>query len=307
MALEGRRNVFARSTAEGAASLRAMGAREPDQAVRNPDYLAERFIAPGPYLTSLAKLPVLWRANRELTERLFPGLYWYEIARVKHMDAVLMDEIERGIEQLVVLGAGFDSRAYRFERELSGVRVFEVDHPVTAAMKRARLEDMYGARPAHVTYVEVDFEVEDWARRLLDAGYDHGQPSLFIWCGVSMYIPQEAVAGVLAFVGSSSSPGTSIVFDHISREMAEGREALVANGRGPAMVRRLVAQMGEPYRFGVSQPNTPAFVECFGLRLESDLDTQDLAQRYLTDSRGRMRGDPREGGVAIAHARVRRD
>jgi methyltransferase (TIGR00027 family) len=185
---------------------------------------------------------------------------------------------------------------------LTGVRVFEVDHPTTAAMKRDRLEAMFGSIPSRVTYVQVDFETEDWAGRLTDAGYDGSKPTLFVWCGVSMYIPKEAVAGVLRFVGSSSSPGTSIVFDHISREMAEGTADSAESLKGG----RMVSRIGEPYRFGVSQGDTAEFVARFGLRLESDLGTRELARRYVIDRNGRppFRSRPREGGVAIAHART---
>jgi methyltransferase (TIGR00027 family) len=169
-------------------------------------------------------------------------------------------------------------------------------------MKRERLEAIFGSVPSHVTYVQVDFETEDWTARLPAAGYDAAKPTLFIWCGVSMYIPEEAVAGVLGFVGSNRSAGTSIVFDHISREMAEGTVESEDSRKGE----RMVSRIGEPYRFGVSLGDTAEFVARFGLKLESDVGTTELARRYLIDRNGRppFRSRPREGGVAIAHARV---
>src|SRR5688500_18591880 len=131
---------IASSTAEGACALRAAGTTLSDPEVRNPDYLAEKFISPGIKLSALAKVPLLRRALPALTERILPGGFWFETARTHHMDGVLRNEVAAGATQVVILGAGLDSRAYRFHDELPGVRWFEVDHPVTAAVKRKRLD-----------------------------------------------------------------------------------------------------------------------------------------------------------------------
>ena len=87
---------LAASTAEGAAALRAAGARERDRRVRGPDRLAERLVPGGLRLTALVKVPLLRAAAPRLAERIMPGSYWYEIARVRHMDALLRTELEAG-------------------------------------------------------------------------------------------------------------------------------------------------------------------------------------------------------------------
>ncbi|MGA2927279.1 MAG: class I SAM-dependent methyltransferase [Solirubrobacteraceae bacterium] len=89
-----------------------------------------------------------------------PGTSYYKLARGKHIDQVLSEELELGIEQLVILGAGFDTRAYRFEDRLSAVGVFELNQPVTAARKQARVRRVVGVLPHHVTYVCSDLERE---------------------------------------------------------------------------------------------------------------------------------------------------
>ena len=142
---------MARSTAEGACALRAAGTTLRDPEIRNPDYMAKDFIAPGLKVSALAKVPLLRRLSPRIIERILPGALWFELARTRHMDDVLLSEVADGATQVVLLGAGLDSRCYRLRDELGDAALFEVDHPVTAAVKAERLEAIFGeharARP----------------------------------------------------------------------------------------------------------------------------------------------------------------
>ncbi len=298
MALDQRsRTRLAESTAEGAAALRAASSREPDAAVRNPDYLAARFLAPRLSLTTFAKLPRSRRIVRAVAERRVPGSYWFEVARTRHMDDVVRGEVAAGVGQLVLLGAGYDSRAYRMP-ELEGVRVFEVDHPITSALKRKRLEAVFGSVPAHVAYVEVDFTRDDLGERLAAAGYDSGRPALFVLSGVAPYLPEEAVRETLGWVGRQA-PGSSILFDYLWSDAFDDPEPYY----GLRQLLRRVAAMGEELRSGIPRGRTREYLAELGLEVESDLGAQD-AERYLTASDGRVIGRP-YGFGGIAHARVR--
>jgi methyltransferase (TIGR00027 family) len=296
---DAQRSRMAASTAEGAASLRAGGAAEPDEAVRNPDHLAARFITPGLKLTALAKVPGLRRFVARVAERVIPGAYYYEIARVKYMDELLLGELERGISQLVVLGAGFDTRAYRFEDRLRGVRTYEVDHPVTARLKRERLVHIFGELPAHVEFVEIDFTTQELDERLAAHGYDPAEPTFFIWSGVVPYLTADAVDAVFAFIARQGSPLTSVVFDYVYREMLDGTRSYY----GAEELKRRVEKTGEPLLFGIPEGEIEAFLAKRGLTLESHHPRAELAERFLKKSDGELLGRPYEFG-GIAHARV---
>src|SRR5687768_15254227 len=149
---------MARSTAEGACALRAAGTTLRDPALRNPDYMAKDFIAPGLKLSAIVKVPLLRRLSPRILESVLPGAFWFELARTRFMDDVLLEEIRDGAIQVVLLGAGLDSRFYRLRDELGDASLFEVDHPVTAAVKAERLRAIFGAMPAHVRYVRVDLD-----------------------------------------------------------------------------------------------------------------------------------------------------
>lgn len=293
------RSPLAASTAEATAALRAGAAAEPDPALRGPDYLAGRFIPPAPRLTALAKAPGLRRLVPLLSERILPGAYFYELARTKLMDEVLIGEVKRGITQFVLLGAGYDSRPYRFADRLRAVSVFEVDHPVSSRRKRERVVRIFGAVPDHVSLVEVDFTSDDLAERLAAHGHDSAEPTLFNWSGVVPYLTEEAVDSVLTYVATHSSPLTSIVFDYIYSEMIEGtREYFGAKELGER-----TARTGEPLRFGIPEGEVEGFLRDRGLELVDHVPRDELPWRYLLGSDGRIRGRPYEFG-AIAHARM---
>jgi len=115
-------------TSELVAYARAAGCLEGDPGIRSPDYMAKDFLGPVLRFALLSGLPWVMKWSYE---KIVPGVYLYHLARVRAFDNILSDELSRGIKQVVVLGAGLDSRPYRFADRLSGVRVFEVDHPIT--------------------------------------------------------------------------------------------------------------------------------------------------------------------------------
>jgi methyltransferase (TIGR00027 family) len=294
---DARGSRLAASTAEGAAAIRAAGAIEPDAVLRGPDDLAVRFVVGGPRLTALVKVPGARRLAPWLIERLLPGAYWFEIARVQHMDALLRRELAAGARQLLLLGAGFDARAYRFAEQLAGVRTFELDHPVTASLKRARVARIFGELPRHVTYVDLDLESGELGRGLREAGWDDGLRSFVICSGVTAYLDIGGVDAVLAWLAGAAS-GSSIVFDYAFNEAVEGDDSF----HGVAQLRRHVARGGEPLRFGIPRREAARFLAERGLELESDVNPDELRRRYLVRGDGRLAGRP-YGFVAIAHAR----
>ncbi|MDX6698111.1 MAG: hypothetical protein QOE65_1508 [Solirubrobacteraceae bacterium] len=287
------------STAEGAAVLRAAGAAEPDPAVRNPDWMAARFVDWGPRLPALVKVPGARRLVPRIVERLLPGAYPFETARTRHMDDVLLAEVYGGVAQVVLLGAGYDSRPYRLAGRLRGARVFEVDLPELGAIKRAKVRRIVGEPPANVRYVEIDFTRDDLGERLAASGHDRDAATLYLWSGVAPYLPQEAVREVLGFVGSHGSPDTSIAFDYCFGEVVDGAE----ESYGSRELLARVESIGEPLRSGIPRGETAAFVGECGLRLESDLGPDDAVARHLTRSDGSLLGRP-YGFGGLAHARV---
>jgi methyltransferase (TIGR00027 family) len=278
-------------TAEGAAAVRALAHREPDPELRNPDYLAQRFLGLVLWLRSSFRplRPVtLWAV-----ERLVPGFYRFVIARTKLFDSVLLAELQNGVSQVVILGAGADSRSYRFEAELAGATVFEVDHPLTSAWKQRRVRQLFGALPAKVTYVGVDFDHESLAGALDTAGVRRDLRTLFLWEGVTPYLTAEAVDTTLSTVATFAS-GSSVVFDYFFAE------AFTDPAQFPTATKYFTytAKHGEPLTFGLPMHHVPEFLAARGLTLVHDARAAELSARFA-------QGDPRMLTFSpIAHARV---
>jgi methyltransferase (TIGR00027 family) len=162
-------------------------------------------------------------------------------ARQAFFDTVV-DRYLPGIAQFVILGAGFDTRAYRLPKD-GQVRSFEVDAPKTQAVKREML-DKAGIDTTGVTFVAADFEKEDWLARLVDAGFDPGQPALFLWEGVMIYLDREAVEATLRKIAGTAR-GSVVAFDYFTTEPLESQALYWRYGRA------MTKAAGEPLTFGI--------------------------------------------------------
>jgi methyltransferase (TIGR00027 family) len=143
------------------AAARAYGSHDPDPSVRNPDWLAEHLLGPEQLklLTGHPLENALAQDYREAgRDPQISGFAMLMIIRTRFIDDRLLHAVASGATQVVILGAGFDSRAYRLHERLAGLKIFEVDSPDTQAIKRQRVEAVLGCAPANVTYVPVGGE-----------------------------------------------------------------------------------------------------------------------------------------------------
>lgn len=145
-----------------------------------------------------------------LVEKKAPGIRGGILCRKRHIDEKLGAAWQNGIRQIVILGCGMDTRAYRIP-ELAAGRVYEIDLPETIAAKKPIVQRVLGALPAHVTFVPIDFDRQEPGSVLERHHYASDQPSFFIWEGVTQYITEAAVRRVLAFL-SQAQPGSQLVF-----------------------------------------------------------------------------------------------
>jgi methyltransferase (TIGR00027 family) len=178
-------------------------------------------------------------------------------ARVTFFDTVV-DRYLAEVSQFVILGAGFDTRAFRLPKE-TRVHSFEVDAPRTQALKREMLSKA-GLQEEGVTFVSADFEQQDWLSRLVESGFDPGKPALFLWEGVTMLLTQEAVEATLRKIASCAS-GSVVAFDYLTTEVLES-QALSSR-----LARAGLRAAGEPLKFGIE--STPPSSERLAALLRS--------------------------------------
>jgi methyltransferase (TIGR00027 family) len=274
-------------TAQGTAALRALESEKPPDQRICYDPLARRLISPGMYY--LSKMFAGY-GNRKA-----PGLAEFLTCRARFIDDYLQACLQSGIQQLVILGAGLDSRAYRF-KQLAEVKVFEVDQPAIQQEKIKRLRKIYGNIPDHLTFVPVDFNRDSLAA-LFDHGYKVDAITLFIWEGVTYYITAKAVDSTLAFVQSNSAVGSSIIFDYVFTSALTA-----ARKRGEiTRMQRYSRFTGEPLVFGIDEGSIDRFLSQRGFSQIVNIGMAGLRAAYLT---GKNRNRPLSPIYAIVHAKV---
>jgi methyltransferase (TIGR00027 family) len=132
--------------------------------------------------------------------------------RTATIDSAARDAIHAGATQLVIVGAGYDGRAWRLP-ELAGVKVFEVDHPATQMNKRKHVAELPPAI-GNVTFVPMNFETESLDAVLDRAGHDRSSPTCWIWEGVVMYLTRDAMLATLAGIAARSAPGSTLIVNY---------------------------------------------------------------------------------------------
>lgn len=183
-------------------------------------------------------------------------------ARIGFFDAVV-DQYLPEVAQFVILGAGFDTRDYRLPAD-TRARVFEVDSAKTQMIKRETLKKA-GIDSSGVTFVPADFEQQDWFAGLTAAGFDPGEPTLFLWEGVTMYLDRAAVEDTLHTI-ASTAPGSVVAFDYFTTEALESPTLYWRYGRATTKA------AGEVLKFGVdstppSRERLAELLRCCGLAL----------------------------------------
>ena len=195
-------------------------------------------------------------------------------------------ELERRPGQLVILGAGYDSRCHRMELPTNVAR-FEVDAAGTQARKRALLDEIGGV-PEETRFVTCDFSRESWRDRLATEGFDPAIPTCLVWEGVTMYIEEAAVRQTLAEV-KALPPGSIIGFDVVDADW----------GLSPK-IQKMMRRSGEPWLFGLKAGQERAWVEEQGLAVLDELRYEELLARYMPeDARGRTLGACGEFGCFL--------
>jgi methyltransferase (TIGR00027 family) len=203
------------------------------------------------------------------------GLYGVQICRTRFIDEVVQASLSKGIGQLVILGAGFDTRPYRLPG-VERVKVLELDLPAVQAEKRKKLLSHFAGLPKNVTFLPIDFANQSVEAVLAGTSFDPSNPAVFVWEGVSQYLSEESVRRTLAFVGKSAL-GSVLVFTYVLKSIIEGRSGIPGADR----LMDVVAKNGAAWVFGLEPSNVASFLAPYHLDLIADVGNADYQRRYL--------------------------
>lgn len=198
------------------------------------------------------------------------------LSRSRYAEERLMEAIDAGTGQYVILGAGYDTFAYRHPALMNRIRVFEVDHPATQAAKRDRIAALGWDIPPSLTLVPVDFSCGGLAEALTGAGYDPGRPVFVSWLGVTYYLTREEILGTLRAIASVALPGSGIAFDYPDDHFFDAD--------APRRVRCTAAMAqgtGEPMRTALSAAELTEILSQAGFYLKEHLTPADIDVRHF--------------------------
>ena len=193
------------------------------------DPWARRILPPsGRFAASLARFAPARRVFVAVTERRIRGGWANFLSRKRYVDDQLVDAVAKGIDAVVILGAGYDTRAYRLP-ELAAIPVCEVDLPGNIARKAAALRRCFGRVPPGVRLLAVDFETDSLAERLDREGFGPDKRIFYIWEGVTPYLTEPAVRKTMSHL-AYAAPGSRLVFTFIRKDFLDGEEMYGARG-----------------------------------------------------------------------------
>lgn len=259
-------------TALGAAIMRLIEQYQPAEKRLFDDPVVKYLV--GGSIQVFMQLSSMRRLTLQQSDVITKGIYGVQICRTRYIDEAVLAALAQGVDQIVILGAGLDTRAYR----LPGIdqsKVYEVDLPQAQAAKKKKIEQRFGNLPGHVRYVPIDFDKQSLEAVLAQNSFDREKPTLYIWEGVTQYITGEAVRRTLEFVGRSA-PESSIVFTYVLKSIIEGRSSIPGAER---MMDRVSEQA--PWIFGLEPSEIQSYLAGFHLSLIEDVGSAEYRARYL--------------------------
>ena len=270
------------STGYGPATMRAMEHLLPEDKRLFEDPYSEKFLPPFyefpfyKFFLILMRSPGILNFFIKIREKLTPGVIGGLICRTRYIDDAFNDAIKEGFETVVNLGAGVDTRAFRIP-SIENIKYYELDFPELQKIKRAYINKNIGELPSNFSLVPIDFNSQDIGEELKKAGYDLSSETLFIWEGVTQYIPREAVDNTLRYVARAAA-GSRIVFTYVLKSFIDGSH--IPDGLNS--LHKLVLKKKKPLWFcGFEPAEMRDYLSKYSLCPIEDIGHEEYLERYL--------------------------
>jgi methyltransferase (TIGR00027 family) len=261
-------------TAMATAFMRALASHDEREEVKGADYLAEVFLTEDQ--RAILKDPKV--RQWVMKNKIDPGAYEFMIVRTAFFDYAVQQALRTSVPQIVFLGAGYDTRPYRFKDLIQDTRIFELDAQPTQQRKKEILHQASVPIPEQVVFVPINFETDNLKDAMLGAGFSRDRKALFVWEGVTYYLSAKVVDSTLSFIRLNSPPGSSICFDYASLSP----EALNNGGVKKIRERMKSRYSAEPTRFGITQGKLASFLSERGYDIVEHLTANEMQGKYLT-------------------------
>jgi len=272
------KSTAASKTAQYMALFRALETRRPKNKRLFTDSFAVSFLDKNLQLaTKLTALPFGEKLVQRIIYNKIPGAFSSGIARTKYIDDLLEKSVKAGVKQVIILGAGFDTRALRLPF-LQNVPVIEIDHPNTSRMKTSKVQERLGKLPAHVRYFQIDFNKQSIHELAAQQNIDFSIPTTIIWEGVTNYLSAEAIDTTFAFVKKFTA-GSYIIFTYVHKEVLDkpssfyGAEKLLSD----------LDALEEKWTFGFYPQELQNYLSQYNIQLLEDAGAAEYRSMYMPE------------------------
>lgn len=281
------------STAEATAAVRAWHLRNHLPVIFDDPYALE--FTSRPWRVICQNKLLTWLIFERILKRLQPVAAEI-ICRARYTEDKLETAIQNGVTQYVLLGAGFDSFALRRPDLADRVQIYEVDHPLSQAVKKQRLFNIDNHLPSNVEFVPINFEKETLEDGLNASGFNRQQPAFFSWLGVVQYLPRSSVFTTLESLASLACTGSELVFDYLLPEH------VLDESDGPAMagLQSFTRRRGEPLASSFTPEDMEKEVNNRGFEVIENLSPAEQAKRYFAGQNNSLQPF---GGYHVIHLR----
>lgn len=267
---------------------------------KTPNYKSNDYIAPRLLPKFIHFLIKSKRIRSFLLKKLGPmGIYEYVIARTKLIDQIFLNAISNSFDQILLFGAGFDSRGIRLIDPNERTRVFELDVNTTISDKLKQYKKRK-IEPGKIIFIEIDFNTEKIEDKLKTAGFQYNKKTLYILEGITMYLDESAINDDFKFISESAGMGSEVVFDYIYQSVLEEKNLYY----GEREIYKNVKKSGEGWTFGIVKGEISNFLQQRGLELIEHMDSNKLEEKYFQDENGTIVGNV-NGTHCIVHAKIK--
>ena len=274
-------SVFSKDgTAQGVAKQRLIESlARPDKRLINDPY-ADKFVRGAGIMKVMGHKLNVW-----LSGKLAPGFHEHIISRTLFIDELITNNAANGVEQYVILGAGYDSRAHRLDLP-SSLRIFEVDQSEVQTRKRSKIPKEL-PNSENVTYVSVDFSNQSLSKQLLAEGFDQSKSTIFTLEGVSQYITKDALTSTIMEIASLTEDTNSTFFISYVDELLL-KDPIACFGKGypkPAKKAKLItdlsAKVGEAWVSFYNEKELESLLSENGFSIKQNMTLKDLNSEYF--------------------------
>ena len=227
------------------------------------------------FAAQISKYPIIRKYINNTIQKKIPGAFSSGIARTKYIDDLLQSTVKSGVKQVIILGAGFDTRAFRLDF-LESIPVIEIDHPNTSNFKTTTYKRRIGKLSRNIDFYQIDFNKQSLEELAEQHNFDFTKPTTVIWEGVTNYLTEEAVKSTFGFIAKFTT-NSYVIFTYVHKKILENPSSFIG---GEKLLEDL-DKLEEKWTFGFQPEELSTYLKPFGMLVLEDMGATEYRAKYL--------------------------